>query len=200
MYKNMIIRKFGDYYDEKIYTFNQNFSSEKKEKVDFSLLLSRSDTELTFMHYLNQKELFRISLRKLMVPSGPITGIHNYLKNKAMEEFGVDKYGLYILDSNFDKSKFCNRKLKGAFTHKSSIIHNILDYDLIDTENTDYTYIVEEDNFYDNVDSSQIDIIEGNSLSESLSDNCETITFNGKVLSMYETEVLGESITAPDSN
>ena len=78
----------------------------------------------------------------------------------------------------------------GSKIHRFSVIQNILDYDYVDTENTDYIYLKEEeDNFG-----------EGANVTNDLNESCNfELTFNEKALSMYETEYIAEPTTAAGS-
>ena len=193
LYQKFIHRHFKEVC-ARSYTFTLSRSSEiEKEKVDFSELLSKSVNQASLIMYNNMKEDYKNSIRKIMISSNPVTRVQEYILTKANQEFGVDKYGLYIIDSDLEKN---TDKTK---LHKNTVIDKLLDYDYIDTENTDYTYLREEESISEEANLSQMDISDVASISDTENDFCASLTFNGKKISMYETEVLTESITAPDS-
>jgi hypothetical protein len=146
-------------------------------------------TDVSYYHFLKRKEMFRNSISKIIGPRSHVSRIHNYLQWKAREEFGVDSAGIYVLDSERPPNSYCNKQIKSPFVHQSSVIEKLLDSDYIDTENTDYTYLQEESDYECESDSHK-DL--------DLSGEFE-FTFNGKAVSLYNTEVMSESNTAPES-
>lgn len=121
-------------------------------------------------------------------PRSQILRIHNYMLWSLRDQYGMNNIGLYIVDQSNDSSKFCNRQLSTNYGHKYQMIANKLDYDIIDTENTDYTYIHEEEEFTN--DSNHIN--SDNVMNTSQASNFE---FNGKIISLSNTEVLTASHT-----
>mmetsp|Transcript_7582 Transcript_7582/g.8625 ORF Transcript_7582/g.8625 Transcript_7582/m.8625 type:complete len:178 (+) Transcript_7582:183-716(+) len=164
-------------------------SNEDKKKVDFSQIICKSTNDTILIHYLNQKEEFKKSVKKIMISSNPVTRVEKYKQALIEEKMDHHKTGLYIIDSDLEKTNFL---------HKNHLIDKLLDYDYIDTENTDYSYLKEEESISEEANCS-LDFSDNVSITSDQSDGFSAITFNGKKLSMYETEILTESITAPES-
>ena len=118
--------------------------------------------------------------------------IHNYLVWKFSEDNGVDHFGVYVVDDKNDDNSFCNKKMPKSFRHQSSLYQKLLDADYIDTENTDFTYIDE----FDNDEAALVAGLLKNKHEDSLIGD---ITIDGKVLTVYHTEIMTDSNTAPES-
>ncbi|CAI2379285.1 unnamed protein product [Moneuplotes crassus] len=165
----------------------------KFENIDFSSLISRALTEVTFLRYLQKREDYRNSVRAIMVPSSPILGLTKYITQKALVDHGYNKTGLYVINSDAERDKFCDRAIRNTFLHKSIAIDRLLDCDFIDTENTDYTYIRDEDNLSE---CSNIPVIDHK---EPVINITTSLTLEGKDVSIYETKYIEESSTAQGS-
>mmetsp|Transcript_22703 Transcript_22703/g.26066 ORF Transcript_22703/g.26066 Transcript_22703/m.26066 type:complete len:90 (+) Transcript_22703:464-733(+) len=88
--------------------------------------------------------------------------------------------------------------MPGSFRHQSSIIQKLLDTDFIDTENTDYSYLQDLNTDEEMVASSE-QAENQSSFFGNESDQSDDITFNGVKLSIYRTELMSDSHTAPES-
>uniref|UniRef100_A0A7S3P2C2 Uncharacterized protein n=1 Tax=Euplotes crassus TaxID=5936 RepID=A0A7S3P2C2_EUPCR len=159
-------------------------------------MVTRAINEVTYLRYLQMREQYKDSVRSMMVASTPILGVTNYIGQKTMVETGYKTSGMYVLNSDIDRNIFCDRAIKTPFLHKTSAIDRVLDCDFIDTENTDYTYIRDEESISDcsNIPSVGLDSSEEPEINMTTS-----LTFNGKDISIYQTEYLYDSITAPES-
>lgn len=195
IYNDFCKRNFGDINYEIMK--NSIPKTVQPEKIDLTEIVSRSIADVSYYHYLKRKEMFKQSLRKLTGPSSQIMRAHNYLEYKVKEEFGVDTYGLYVIDNKSDESSYCGKSINSQFYHQSSVIQKLLDTDYINTENTDYTYIEEE--LGADYEYSDIEAVEENEPNSHYSTPGE-ITFNGKALSLYNTEILTNSNTEAETN
>ena len=144
------------------------------------------------MHALKRKEIFKTSLRKLIGPPSQMLKTHNYLIWKIGEENGVDHLGVYVVDDKSDDNSYCNKKMSKSFRHQSSVIQKILDSDYIDTENTDFTYI-------DDFESEDVAIVNGVPSNNHVHSTIGDITIDGKIMTVYHTEIMSDSNTAPES-
>ena len=184
-------KAFGHQFGKYVIRNHSNWSlpqhrNSEKESVDLKELMSRSVIDITYLNFLRKKELFMSSLRKMMPPPSYITKVQNYSIGKLQEQSGVDKSGLYVLDSNNSPNLYWSKKIQSHYFHQRTIIGKLLDVDYIDTENTDYTYISEESEFNESGD--QCSVPE------------HKLEFNGKEVSMYSTQLQSESNTAPESS
>lgn len=169
-------------------------SSVDKKKLNIKKLTSRSAHDVSYLHKLKREEIFKASLRRLTGPRSHMLRIQNYLVWKVSEANGVDSYGVYVVDDKNSDNSFCNKPMAKSFRHQSSVVDKLLDTDCIDTENTDFTYI-------DDFDVDEAALSAG-AIKHTLGDESilGDITVNGKVLTVYHTEILSDSNTAPESN
>ena len=158
------------------------------EKAEKSLAVQGPLMDSAFYYYLMRREMVKNSYRKLMGSSSQILNIHEYMLWKMKEDYGVNNLGFYVSNKNSENTYFCNRKLSTSFQHKLSVIDNILDYDKIDTENTDYTYIHEEEQYDESDTAGQVEEAEA---------HLDEFEFNGKIISLTNTEILTNSQTLP---
>lgn len=104
------------------------------KKAVMSYYLQEYLQDARYQIYLERKEQFRGSLRKIFPVKPPITRIGNYVTWQRMNSAGLVNSGLLMFDSN--SSQYCGRELKSVFVPKTTVINNILDVDYVDAAQT----------------------------------------------------------------